>query len=220
MLRPDPYSLPFAFRTDTIRKSVVLLYNLDPTLEQVFGELHASASQLAGCSGCWHISASGKVEKQKYHAGASDVVKRETTTIKAATPKFLKTNVQTIAIGVGNQTLYFFPDRLLVFDSGRIGAVGYDELQITVSHTKFIEKQPPSDSRVVDQTWRYVNKKGGPDRRFSNNPQLPICLYDEIHFSSHSGLNEVIQVSRCDTGKAIEQSVRTLAQYLTTAPGL
>jgi hypothetical protein len=59
-----------------------------------------------------------------------------------------------------------------------------------------------------------VNKKGGPDRRFANNPQLPVCLYDKIHFGSSSGLNEIIQVSRCGVGAALEQSVRHLAQYI------
>ena len=28
-----------------------------------------------------------------------------------------------------------------------------------------------------DYTWQYANKSGGPDRRFNNNRQLPICLY-------------------------------------------
>jgi len=207
----------FAFRRDAIRKTAVLLYDFDPTLEQTFEALHASATQLASCAGCWHKAASGRVHDRKYHAGASELVDRKDTTIRATTPDFLKTNIQTVAIVVGRQILYFFPDRLLVFDEGRVGAVGYDELQISVSQTRFIEDSAPRDARVVDHTWQYVNKKGGPDRRFANNPQLPICLYDELHFSSPSGLNEIIQVSRCGIGQAIEQSVRHLAQYTTTA---
>lgn len=204
----------FAFRRDVIRKTVVLLYDLEPELEQAFGILHASATQLATCSGCWHIAASGRIQDRKYHAGASELVDRKNTTIRAASPGFLKTNIQTVAIGVGRQTLYLFPDRLLVFDAGRVGAVGYNELSVTVSETRFVERSAPSDARVVDHTWRYVNKKGGPDRRFANNQQLPICLYDEIHFGSSSGLNEIIQVSRCGIGLRIEQSVRKLAQYI------
>ena len=203
----------YTFRLDAIRKTTVLLYEFDPTLEQAFANLHTSITQLAGCSGCWHISASGRVHDRKYHAGASELIKRKDTTIRSASPDFLKTNIQTVAIGVGRQVLYFFPDRLLVFDAGRVGAVGYDELQISVSQTRFIEDSAPRDARVVDHTWKYVNKKGGPDRRFANNPQLPICLYDELHFSCLSGLNEVIQVSRCGIGQAVEQSIRYLAQY-------
>jgi len=48
----------------------------------------------------------------------------------------------------------------------------------------------PSDAQVVGRTWQYVNKKGGPDRRFNNNPEIPIALYEEGHFGSTTGLNE------------------------------
>ena len=69
-------------------------------------------------------------------------------------------------------------------------------MRLDVSQQRFIENgHLPGDAKVVDYTWRYVNKSGGPDRRFANNAQLPICLYDELLFSSGTGLKELIQVS-------------------------
>lgn len=41
----------------------------------------------------------------------------------------------------------------------------------------------------MDYTWRFVNKKGGPDRRFNNNRQLPIAQYGFIQLQSQSGMN-------------------------------
>jgi hypothetical protein len=203
----------WAYRRDVLRKTVVLLYDFDPALEQAYGNLHRAASILSKCSACWHISASGKVHDGRYHAGASSLVSRKDTTIKAKSPEFLKTNIETIAIDVGRQTLYFFPDRLLVYDEGRIGAVGYDAINVQVQQTRFIEDtSPPRDARIVDHTWRYVNKNGTPDKRFSNNTQLPICLYDEIHFSSPSGLNEVIQTSQCGTGISFAETIHSFAE--------
>jgi hypothetical protein len=130
--------------------------------------------------------------------------------IRRASPPFLKTNVETISIGVGKQTMFLFPDRVLVYESGKVGAIGYDQLQISVSQTQFVEDSAPRDARVVGQTWRYVNKGGGPDRRFANNRTLPICLYDELHFTSASGLNEIIQLSRCGVGDSLEKAVIAL----------
>lgn len=49
---------------------------------------------------------------------------------------------------------------------------------------------------TVDRTWRYVNKRGGPDRRFKDKRELPVVLYDDLALSSPSGLNELIQLSR------------------------
>jgi hypothetical protein len=64
----------------------------------------------------------------------------------------------------------------------------------------------------VDKTWRYVNKNGGPDRRFKDNRELPIALYEEVTFSSHTGLNEVVQVSRIGIAKEIAAAVSGLAR--------
>lgn len=64
----------------------------------------------------------------------------------------------------------------------------------------------PVDATVVGQTWKYVNKKGTPDKRFKDNKQLPVALYEEVHLTSATGLNEVLQVSRTGAGKALESA--------------
>lgn len=63
---------------------------------------------------------------------------------------------------------------------------------------RFIEEEtPPADAAVVDQTWRQVNRKGGPDRRFNNNRKLPIGrLCGKIDLRSSDGVNQRIQCSR------------------------
>jgi len=203
-----------AFQRDALLKTIVLFYGFDASLERAYETLHTAAAQLASCAGCWHIAASGRVYDRKYHAGASALVDRKATSIRRSSPPFLKTNVETISIGVGKQTMFLFPDRVLVYESGKVGAIGYDQLQISVSQTQFIEDSAPRDARVVGQTWRYVNKKGGPDRRFANNRTLPICLYGELHFTSASGLNEIIQLSQCGIAEVFEKAAVALSVQL------
>lgn len=203
------------YRRDLLRKTVVVFYDFDPAMEAAYGSLHQWAETLAGCARTWHIEAQGEVYDRKYHAGASNLVQRRPTFIKRAEPPYLKTNVETIAIGVGRQVLHLFPDRALIYQAGQVGAVGYGNLQLEVSAVRFIEDGGvPADAQVVDHTWRYVNKKGGPDRRFKDNRQLPICLYDEIWMRSDSGLNEVLQLSRSGIGEGFTQAVRYLASKL------
>lgn len=186
-----------AYRRDLLAKTVVLFYDMDPEMENVYGHMHEWATHLSSCARAWHIAAQGRVYDRKYHAGASSMVRRNPTFIRKAEPPHLKTNVETVAIGVGSQVLHFFPDRVLIYDSNGVGAVGYNQLQLAVQPTRFIEAESvPPDAQVVDHTWKYVNKRGGPDRRFKDNRQLPVCLYDEIALTSTTGLNEVIQVSR------------------------
>jgi hypothetical protein len=206
------FGIWLAHRRDLLAKTVVLFYGMDPEMEKTYGVLHEWANQMAACSSAWHIEAQGRVLDRKYHAGASSLVRRNRTFIRRAEPPWLKTNIETIAIGVGKQVLHFFPDRVLILDANGVGAVGYGELHIAVNQTRFIEDGAvPSDARVVDHTWKYVNKKGGPDRRFKDNRQLPICLYDEVSLRSTTGLDEIIQVSRCSIADGFAQAVQFLA---------
>lgn len=209
-----------ALHLDGLRKTVVLFYELDQTTETAYELLIDHGTNLGRCKGVWHVSASGKVHDRKYNAGASDVIDRKATTIEISSPHFLKTNIKTLAVSVGHQTLYFFPDRILVFDRGRVGAVGYNELHIDVSPSRFIESStPPADAEIVDHTWQYVNKKGGPDKRFANNVQLPICRYEELHLTSPTGLNEIVQLSRYGLGDGFVQSVGYLGQFANEIAG-
>lgn len=206
-----------AHSRDTLAKTVVLFYDFDPEMENAYGQLHSCAASLAGCAAAWHIEAEGKVYDRKYHAGASNLVRRKKTFVRKAEPPYVKTNIETIAIGVGRQTLHFFPDRVLVYDQNGVGAVGYQELRVNVGTTKFIESDSvPRDAKVVDKTWKCVNKSGGPDRRFKDNKELPICLYEEISLSSQTGLNEVLQVSQCGIGEAFAEAIALLGKKIPT----
>ncbi|WP_274113590.1 hypothetical protein [Acidovorax benzenivorans] len=90
----------------------------------------------------------------------------------------------------GRTTLAFYPDRVLAFQGKSVGAISYASLNIESFPSRFIEHESvPRDATVVDHTWQFVNKKGGPDRRFKNNRQLPVCRYNRLHLSSGRGLN-------------------------------
>lgn len=182
---------------DTLSKTVVMLYQVEDQYEKIVQDLHDAFEEIGKCHSSWHIAASAKVRDRKYHAGAGSLVKRSAISLSLKAPPFIKTNVATPCIPVGKQTLYFFPDRVLVFEDKGVGAVSYENLRIDVSNKRFIEDgKVPRDAQVVDRTWAFVNKSGGPDRRFKNNRELPIALYEEVHFRSQTGLNECIQLSR------------------------
>lgn len=202
-----------AHSRDTLAKTVVLFYNFDPEMESSYDQLLNCAEKLAGCAATWHIEAEGQVYDRKYHAGASSLIRRKQTFIRKAEPPYVKTNIETIAIGVGRQTLHFFPDRVLIYQQNGVGAIGYQELRVSVGTTKFVESDPvPRDAKVVDKTWKYVNKSGSPDRRFKDNRELPVCLYEEISFSSQSGLNELLQVSQCGMGISFAEAIESLGR--------
>lgn len=200
----------YVWFVDDTRKSIVLFYEFDPEAESKFALIHTGYEQLFKSHRIWHVESRADVHDSKYHAGADSVIKRTSISLGLQAPPDIKTNVAIPSLPAGRQRLYFFPDRVLVFDPSGVGSIPYSDLRIDTSTTRFIEEGGvPRDSRVVDQTWRFTNKSGGPDRRFSNNYQIPIAEYGTIHLQSTTGLNELFQVSQSDAGHHLESAVRS-----------
>lgn len=200
---------------DSYRRSTVLYYDLEGDAETSYRRLTEGFDRLLQCSAKWHIQAGGAVESLtawKRNAGASHLVNRKPTVLGYDLPIVIKSNLTPPALHVGRQVMYFMPDVVLVQDGGRVGAVNYTQLDVRWEDSRFIEtERGPGDARIVDHTWKHPNKSGGPDRRFKDNRQIPICLYEAIHFTSSSGLNELVQVSKTGVTDGFADGVRKLA---------
>ncbi len=210
-----------AYYYDQLRKTVVLFYELDDDIGRLYEDLHHSIHEMGTSKKCWHIEAQGNVSDRKYHAGADKLVERKPTFIGKKQPPFLKTNIEVPAIGVGKQVLFFFPDRLLVFENNAVGAVSYNDMKLNIYTNNFIEDDPvPADAKIIGRTWKYVNKNGGPDKRFSNNREIPIAEYGYVDLRSTTGLNERICLSRTDKASYFEKALVVLAKQssLSKAP--
>lgn len=198
---------------DSLRKTTVLFFELEPEIDALYQKLHDSFAQLSSSSSKWHVEAEGAVKDRKRNAGATSLIKRTAISLSIGNPPFIKTNVAVPSIPVGKQTLYFFPDKVLIFESNGVGAVSYPNLRISVESTRFIEDgSVPRDAKVVDRTWKYVNKRGGPDKRFKDNRELPIALYEDLNFTSDTGLNERIEISRVGFGNDFSNAIGMLAK--------
>ena len=200
---------------DSLRKTTVLFYELEPEIESLYQKLHDSFGVLSLSAKKWHVQAEGAVRDGKRNAGATSVVERNPIIIKTTCPPNVKTNVVVPSIPVGKQTLYFFPDKVLIFEPNGVGAVSYPNLRIHVESTRFVEDGGvPRDAKIVDTTWKYVNKRGGPDKRFKDNRELPVALYEDLHFKSDTGLNERVEVSKVGHGIAFSNAISRLAENL------
>jgi hypothetical protein len=200
-----------AFFWDKKRKTIYIIYDIDEEMESKLQAFYDSFESVKNAKYKWHISSQAELNKLndiKHNAGASNLVRRTSISISDEAPKNFITNIKVPKIPVGKQTLFFFPERILIFEKNRVGTVNYKDLRISYSNTKFIESgNVPSDTEIIGYTWRYVNKKGGPDKRFKDNVQIPIVLYSEIHFQSNSGLNEMLNISRKDLGSELEKAL-------------
>jgi hypothetical protein len=207
---------------DVLRKTVVLLYDLDGPIVEAYQGLHNGFDWLAQCAAVWHIEARGRTDDWKHQAGATHLMRRQAVRLLKGDPPWIKTNVEVPLLPVGRQTLYLLPDRVLVVEGSVVGAVEYAELHAEATASTFIESGGvPADAEVIGHTWRYVNKKGGPDGRFKDNPQIPEVRYGDLRLSSASGLNEALQTSKKDAPAQFAAGVAHLAGALAEshAPG-
>jgi hypothetical protein len=208
-------ALAWTVRADELRKTVVLFYDLAPHIEEAYQRLHNVFDSLRGCSRAWHIESRGRITTTydwKVNAGASAVVKRTGIKPSAGAPSYFQCNVSIPMLPAGRQRLFFLPDRILVWDTNGVGAIAFDQLDLSFGERPFIEDGGvPADSRVIDKTWKYVNKGGGPDRRFNGNREIPIVLYEEILLTSRSGLQELFQLSRTGLGIQLKAALKQMA---------
>lgn len=159
------------------------------------------------------VTAEGRTNPYQFkvNAGASKVVKPGEVRLSLGGPRLLVTNITVPAVESGPRAIYLLPDRVLIRERSAFADIAYPALGCDAKQTRWIEDQSvPSDSRIVDWTWRYVNISGGPDRRFKNNAQLPVALYSELHLWATNGLNAISQFSNPDAAQHFVQALNVM----------
>lgn len=201
-------------------KTTLLLYDLEPDAAEAYRRLHDAVESTTSCSAVWSIDTKQGVSDWKRNAGASHLIQRKSVRANIQNPPNIRTNVSVPRLPAKRQEIYFLPDRLLILQGRRFASIGYDIVHVDATQQRFIEELAPHDATVVDKTYRYVNKNGGPDRRFKNNAQLPVCLYGQLHLSSSTGMDEMYQFSQPDPqirlAEALADMARTVSQPSST----
>jgi hypothetical protein len=203
-----------AKQLDHYRRSVAVEYTPSGVAAEAVGALERSFASLSGSASVWSVQAEGATSDWKRHAGATRLNTRKRTYPQLHRPDCIRGSVSFPCVSFGRQELYFLPDAALFIDRQSVAALHYRDVTVSQRAVSFIEEEgTPSDTTVVGQTWRFVNKNGGPDRRFNGNRQLPICLYSEVDFRSQGGLNGRLHLSQSDAGETLAKVVAALAQF-------
>jgi hypothetical protein len=203
-----------AHKKNTKKRESILFYELDEVEQQKHNVVQQSLGLLSKCHRIWRIEGESSTSDWKRNAGASALVRRTTIGVSNLRPPRVQTNVPVPCVNMGRSQLYFLPDTILFRDALGYGAIAYGDFRVAQTFTRFIESEGvPSDATVVDHTWRYVNKNGGPDRRFNNNRQLPVLQLGVLVFTSSKGFNIQLNTSNPQQSFAFADCWRTLFQH-------
>jgi DNA polymerase-3 subunit epsilon len=185
---------------DKIHRTVVAFYEVDGPAHGRYQGLVDAFQRLQQVHGAWHVVASGDVRttyQHKVNAGASALIQRKSLARLVQGPPNLSANIAIPSLNSGYRSVYFLPDRALVKDGNTYADLPYQSLAVDFHEQRFIESDAvPQDAVLVGHTWKYVNKGGGPDRRFKDNRQLPIMQYGRLTLRSAGGLNVIWDFSQ------------------------
>jgi hypothetical protein len=178
-------------------------YELGEEAQQRYSIVQQALKHLSAAQSIWRIESTISTSDLKRNAGAATLMRRNLVHVSTSNPPRVETNIAVPCIELGLCKLFFLPDIVLYWQTGRFGAIAYDDLRVEQYTTQFVEEgRVPVDTLVVGKTWRYVNKDGGPDRRFNNNAPLPIVKYGALLLTSSQRLNIHLQISNSQASQA------------------
>ena len=156
----------------------------------------------------WVIVSSTRNTELK--SSAYSLVEKSMVNLKTGQFSYLRSAYQIPIFPGGAKSPYYFYPRFVICGSNidNFDVYAIDRIDFRYKSTRFIEDgSRPSDAKQVDTTYKYVNKNGGPDRRFSYNPMIPVLLYGDIKIMP---FGDTYQVSNNDAAMKLDLAFKTL----------
>ncbi len=208
--------LIFLKQWDSKRLYVKVYYTFDKEIKEVHEKFIRLFSTLLDCHCVWQYLSIEKVGHYKYSNKERKSVDRSlirNISINKYPLIFFKTNIQIPFLGLEGLELYFFPELLILKKRKVFAGIMYKNLNCKSEEKNFIESDGvPKDAKIVDYTWKYLNKDNSPDQRFKDNPKLPVCKYSKYTFSSESGLNIIITTSQLGAMDGFVEYINKITQ--------
>lgn len=205
---------PFTFRQRSKEWRITnlrpIFYQLGSERLSAYDELLSAGKMLSTSPGRYFDIVEFDVQDlqtMKRNAGAARILERRNLQISNSIPSIPSINFHALTFHEGSRDIYFLPDFVAVRTGRKFVMVSYQEIDCRVEDGRYITPDVPSGIQPIDFTWQFVNKDGGPDRRFSNNFQIPVIACTELDLITRSGL----QIHTAFTNrKAVDRFVSAL----------
>lgn len=203
----------FVAKWETKRRQVNLIYEFENNDSEYYKKIISAFNKIAQSKNIWSLISSEYLlsdYQSKVNAGAGSLVNRGPASSGTGKIPWVNTNINIPLIKANGKSLYFVPDGILVYDSKGVAYIDYQNLKISYNTTLFADEYPPSDSNIIYNTWQYANKNGGPDRRFKNNKEIPVCKYGKLKIEIENKLLLYIMTSLEDAPKEFQEIMNQL----------
>lgn len=181
-------------------------------------KMESTYASLARAHRIWDVMSSVGIDRVRERSAASHAITRTPVRFTFVTDGIIAGGRRGLRFQNANGAdLDIFPGILLMRarSATDYALIDLRELQLDYQPKRFIEEDPvPADAKVIGHAWEKSNKDGSPDRRFSDNRQIPIALYGELRFTTPSGVAEAYHVSNCEAAMAFGQAFHELQAAL------
>ena len=192
-----------------------LEYEFDLYSKEKYDSLNTIVTEMKQNKKLWRVNTSVKNADLKYSSGATNSISRVVINIKKGMPWYIKTNIDIYYIENGKKKIYLTPDRIIVLNGFKVAGCKYNNLDFNIFNSRFVEEEiVPKDATIISYTWKYVNKNGEPDRRFSDNRQLPICDYGGMSVTSTDGINFRMQCSNIKIMSSVSEHLNKFVEIV------
>jgi len=181
-------------------------FNMDQSILDEYTSLKDKFIKLITCQKIWDITSTRSIDRVKARSSANTVITRKPVVFSIGALDFIDTKYEAFILQNANGgDFYIYPGFIVMLSekSDNFAIIDYRDLVLEHNGTKMVESgYIPSDTKIVDKTWQYVNKNGLPDKRYKYNPEIPIALYYELVLKTQNGLFECYEFSNADSGKS------------------
>lgn len=177
------------------QQGIPISWSMDEELQRRYAQFAKDMRSLLQQAQGWHLLGMTHAASDNRAWHSSLAMHRTSCTVGFAHPTFFCTQNLPPSVPcikcADELALYFYPAFILVQHGDAFGLLSPKELCIDVDNLRVAEHDSAYASIPTDEyTWRYVNKNGTPDQRYSHNPQVPLIEYQRLALSGGHGLNE------------------------------
>lgn len=197
-----------------IKEAEEKVYDIDADLSEQekrdYKSFCSAFQSFKDCKKTWIVLSSSR--ELEYKSSATTRIEKATVLFTTGYFSHLTSSFNVpVFPGQGKEKLYIYPRFIIKgssIDDYRVAPIS--DISFRYKPTRYIEEGiRPADSKQVDTTYKYINKNGSPDKRYSYNPSLPVLLYGDISISPYG---ETYQVSNCDAAIRLERAFNVLKE--------
>jgi SpoVK/Ycf46/Vps4 family AAA+-type ATPase len=181
---------------ETIIEDIDIDSDIDSELTEIekerFSDLCQKFSDLLSCNKIWFVTSLGT------NARRSEIIDRKEIAFSTGNLNSLKTSFKIPIIKDLYGTKYYICPKFIIKanNSQEFEQIPIETINVNFQTRRFIEdlspkrhtaqllNEPfsdlPKDTKIVDYEFKYTNKDGSPDLRYSFNPKLPVVEYGRI----------------------------------------